>query len=84
MDFFAPIIDWILNKIEYLAAIAAAALPSSPFTFLEKNETVSNIIGYANYFIPFDFFIATLEVWLSAVVVYYIWQGILRWTKAVS
>ena len=59
-------------------------LPPSPFkehivTFSE-NETVQ----YINWFIPVGQMITVTVAWLSAIAVFYAYQVILRWIKAVD
>lgn len=63
-------------------------LPSSPFFALmdeiEKNETVSTVLGYVNYFLPINLMIQTLTLWLAAVGSYYLVMAGLRWAKVVA
>lgn len=58
-------------------------LPDSPFKLID-NSPVSDLLPYINFFIPFDFVIATLELWLAAIAVYYIYSVVLRWVKAIN
>lgn len=59
-------------------------LPDSPFTkylgVLENNTLLRNI----NWVIPISDFIAIGEAWLAAIAVFYIYQVILRWAKAIE
>lgn len=81
----------IFNKlgdllIEMLNAVVLL-LPDSPFIFLESNyipEEVRNILPYVNWFIPVGTIVTIVEVWLSAVIIYYAYQAILRWVKAIE
>lgn len=59
-------------------------LPDSPFVMLDKIPGFSDIMGYVNYFIPFDFAVSTLTAWLVAVGTFYLWQLLLRWIKAIE
>jgi hypothetical protein len=58
-------------------------LPDSPFKLID-NSPVKDLLPYINFFIPFDFVIATLELWLSAITIYYIYSVVLRWVKAIN
>lgn len=59
-------------------------LPDSPFTqylnVLENNTLLRNI----NWVIPISDFIAIGEAWLAAIAIFYIYQVILRWAKAIE
>lgn len=59
-------------------------LPDSPFVMLDKIPGIDKILAYVNYFIPFNFAVATLTLWLVAIGLYYLWQLLLRWIKAIE
>lgn len=61
-------------------------LPDSPFLFLEEmgNSEVAQWLGYLNWFIPVNTFVAILEGWLVCIAIYYVWQIILRWMNAIE
>ena len=72
--------------IKYLGVALTAIsylLPDSPFTLLE-NSAIAEYLGYINYFLPLDFCIATLELWVAAIAVWYIYQVVMRWAKVVD
>lgn len=59
-------------------------LPDSPFSqFL--NATMDNeLLAFINWILPIGTFISIGQVWLSAISVFYIYQLILRWIKAIE
>ena len=59
-------------------------LPDSPFVMLAKDTTIYKYLQYINYFIPISFMIATLQSWVVAVGIFYLWQVLLRWIKAIE
>lgn len=62
-------------------------LPSSPFAVLNElaaNGQIVEWLGYVNWFVPVYTFVAILEVWLLGIAIYYVWQVVLRWLKAVE
>lgn len=63
-------------------------LPDSPFSAaldsLAANTTVRQMLGYFNWFIPVYLFVPILGLWLTCVAVYYVYQVILRWLKAIE
>ena len=59
-------------------------LPKSPIVYLTSNPNVSKYLGYINWFIPIYSMLTLLEGWLTAIVVYYVVQIVLRWIKAIE
>lgn len=80
----------MVNVLESLMGNLMAALtwviellPNSPFQAI-NNADVEGYLGTLNWFIPIDKIVAELELWLSAVIIYYAYQVILRWVRAVE
>lgn len=80
MDFFT----WLGEKFSDLADKLINALPPSPIAWLQANSEINKYMSYVNWFIPVYTFIGMMEVWLTAVVIYYVVQVILRWAKIVE
>ena len=59
-------------------------LPQSPFKEYIVAFSDNTTIQYLNWFIPISEMIAVTVVWLSAIVIFYSYQIILRWIKAVD
>ncbi len=62
-------------------------LPDSPFALLDKMDPtgeIAKILGFVNWFIPIYSFVGILEGWLVCIAVYYIYQVVLRWFKAIE
>ncbi len=62
-------------------------LPDSPFVMLDKMDptgAIAKILGFVNWFIPIYSFVAILESWLVCIAVYYVYQVVLRWLKAIE
>lgn len=75
----STVITWLENAMKW----ALSCLPDSPFTLLD-NSPIKEYLGYINWFLPFDFVVATLQVWLAAIAIYYIYSAVLRWVKAIN
>jgi hypothetical protein len=58
-------------------------LPNSPFQAI-NNSDVSGFLGTLNWFLPMDKIVAELELWLTCVIIYYAYQVILRWVRAIE
>lgn len=78
--FWSQLADWA-NAI---LIVAFAGLPDSPFVMISKNSQITELLSYLNWVIPIDFMISTLELWLVAVGIFYVWQILLRWVKAIE
>lgn len=62
-------------------------LPDSPFVFLESQQlpdAVTNIMPYLNWFFGISTLAYILTLWLAAVLIFYVYQAILRWVKAIQ
>lgn len=75
--------NWLTDRINDIQNILFALLPDSPFQFTFPPE-VQEILGYINWLIPFYMFGNIFLVWCSAILIYYAYQTILRWIKAVQ
>lgn len=83
MDVFRQIFDWLGNALNDVLGWILCVLPDSPFKLL-SNSPISDYIGYINYFIPIDYILSTLSLWLIAVGAYYGYKVILAWIKAIN
>lgn len=75
--------DWILNNLQNVLSWVINLLPDSPFMQLD-NSPIQPYLSALNWVVPIDFMISTMETWLAAVAVYYIYQAVLRWAHAIS
>lgn len=69
------LVDWVLN-----------ILPDSPFLILDTMNRTEfyQYIKWVNWFLPVGLFIQILSSWCAAILVYYVFQIILRWAKAIE
>lgn len=80
------IIIFINTLIEGLGSVLTvifSILPSSPFKLI-SNSPIAEYLPTLNFFIPVAEIIAITQVWLSAIGVYYLYQIVLRWIKAIE
>jgi len=73
LDFFANIGRQVINL-----------LPASPFHIIDNNVIDVKWLQWFNWFFPVGEIVAELQLWVSAIVVFYIYQLILRWVKAIQ
>lgn len=81
MDIFNKIFSWLGDKLSWVISAIVMLLPNSPFSFVSTPAEFSQWFGILNWFIPVSSFVAILETWLSAVVIWYVYQTYLRWAK---
>lgn len=61
--------------------------PDSPFVVLDDlaaSGEMAQWLRYLNWFVPVNSFVAIFEGWLLCVAMYYVWQVVLRWLKAIE
>jgi hypothetical protein len=95
VDFFAQLVCWIETglvdfsnlTISALGTVLAAVvgfMPSFPDPPDWSNTVTTDVMGFANWFVPLDFFVEWIASFAS---IFLVWKGIevvLRWVKATS
>lgn len=79
------IIGFLNLSVEALAAVAILfvnMLPPSPFLLIEKVNIP--FLESLNWIIPFSIFTTIFGYWLSAILIYYAVQTILRWVQVIE
>jgi len=77
------VVNWIMDNVIAALTWVIELLPNSPFNAI-SNADVSGFMGTLNWFLPLDKIVAELELWLTCVVVFYAYQIILRWVRAIN
>ena len=83
MEYLQTFFSWIWGHLKAILLLVIGLLPDSPFQLLE-NTDVEEYLGYLNWLIPLSQMVAILQLWITAIVIFYIFQAILRWTKAIQ
>lgn len=78
------IFNWITDKLDYILAAVLVMLPDSPFIMLEKSSEINAVLGFVNWVVPLSEMVAILQLWIVAITVFYVYQLILRWAKAIE
>ena len=76
------VINWFIDKVALLGEGVTAILPRSPFTYLNV-ALDAKWLGYINYFLPVSEVLNILVAWGAAILLWYAYQILLRWVKAV-
>ena len=83
MDVFKDIFNWLGNALNDVLGWVLFMLPDSPFKIL-SNSPISSYLPYLNYFIDIPTILDILIAWVTCIGVYYGYQVILRWIKAIN
>lgn len=84
MDIFNSAFQWLWDWLSSMLNAVTSWLPDSPFIYyIDKLQSVT-FLKYLNWLVPIDTFIVIGQSWLVCISVYYIYQAILRWIKAVE
>lgn len=75
--------NWICGLFDGIVNFVLLLLPDSPFATFEFPPEVQEILGYVNYFVPIQAMVNIALAWTGAIGVFYIYQAILRWAKAI-
>ncbi len=77
LDFMNELLDKFLDFV-------LSVLPLSPFTEVIDNLESLPYLGYLNYFVPVGAILKIGSVWLASITLFYLYQIILRWIKAIG
>jgi len=83
-DMLIKIINMVISAIGAIINTVFNLLPDSPFLSIQLNSIDSNLIKALNWIVPVQTIITIFGTSLVAVSVYYIYQIILRWIKAIK
>lgn len=83
LDVFKSIFNWLGGLLNDVLGWVLFMLPDSPFVYISKSP-LAPYIAYINWFVPVDFILSVLVAWLAAIGIYYAYQVILRWIKAIN
>lgn len=71
-DKLTDALEWVVNL-----------LPDSPFVAI-SNTGVAQSIRYLNWALPISEALVIMEAWTTAIAIFYIYQAVLRWIKAIE
>lgn len=83
INFLVSFLNLIIKALGSVVQFVFGILPNSPFTILD-NSPIAEWLGTLNFFVPVSEIIAICELWLVSVGLYYIYQIVLRWVKAIE
>lgn len=74
----------IFKAFNSMLSMIIDLLPDSPFRGFIDNVSSVPYLGYLNYFVPVDHFIAILTAWTAAIATYYVFSAVLRTINAID
>lgn len=80
---FQGLLDWFFNALKTVMIAVLSLLPDSPFQSI-NNGVIGQYLNYINWIIPMDEIIAILQLWVVAIGIFYVYQAIMRWIKAIQ
>ncbi len=76
--------DAIIEFINGALGTVLGFLPNSPFTAYLSAMEQMEWLKWLNWVVPIEQFISIGTAWLACVGIYYVYQVILRWARAVE
>lgn len=76
--------ELVTNGPANLMNIITSLLTLSPFQDFISEFSAWPYMGWVNWFVPVKGYLIVWAAWINAVGVYYLYQAILRWVKAVE
>lgn len=83
LDAIISLINYLIAGLGLILETIFSILPTSPFKLI-SNSPIAEYLPSLNFFIPVSEMIAITQVWLSAIGIYYVYQIVLRWIKAIE
>lgn len=75
--------SWLANALSWVINI----LPRSPLQDFIENSDFSNIspyLGFLNWFVPVGSILGLLDIWLTGIVAFYIFQVTRSWWRGIT
>lgn len=74
----------VISAIGFILQSIIMLLPDSPFNFIMEASFLSDFSANLGWILPISECISTLELWIAAIIVYYCYQGVMRWIKMIE
>lgn len=83
-DIFISLINTIVSVIGTLIQFTINLLPNSPFASLMVSNISSEYLSHLAWVVPIESILTVFSSSLVAVTIFYIYQVLLRWIKAID
>lgn len=78
------VLNWVNENFHNFWDVLISVLPKCPLYYFESIPEVKKYMAYVNWFIPVESMITIATGWLSCILVYYVFQVVLRWIKVIE
>lgn len=75
--------NFLIEAVALLGEGLTSILPKSPFSALELAFD-SDLLRHVNYYVPIKECVDIAVAWGAAILIWYAWQIVLRWVKAIQ
>lgn len=83
INFLVSFINLIIKALGSVLSFVLGILPNSPFQSI-SNSPISEFLGTLNFFVPVSEILSIGQAWLVCVGLFYLYQIVLRWVKAIN
>ena len=77
-------LDWFGELVNKFASMILSVLPHSPVQKYLASFDNLPYLGWLNWFVPVSAIITVAETWLVCIGLFYLYQIILRWVRAIG
>lgn len=84
MTITVEVFNTIMRVLNSILNAIFSFLPKSPFTSVMGTVGKIPYLEYISYFVPIGEIMSITATWLTAVGVFYVYQIVLRWVKAID
>lgn len=90
VEWIFNVLVFVINTVIWLFAsvlnLVFSFLPDSPFLSIVTtlDASIGDYLSYLNWFIPIPKMLGILAIWLSAMLIYYIYSVVMRWLKMIE
>jgi len=83
INFLVSFINLIIKALGAVLSFVLGILPDSPFQAI-SNSPISEFLSTLNFFVPVSEILSIGQAWLVCVGLFYLYQIVLRWVKAIN
>jgi len=81
MQIVYDIFNWVIDNLVYLVSLLLAILPDSPFDAIKNGMESNVLLSSIGYLFPVAEYVAFLQIYAAAVLVWYGIRILARWVK---
>jgi len=83
-DYIVNILNKLIEMLGTIISWLVNILPDSPFQMIMSSDAIQTAISNWNWFFPITEILATVQLWLSAIIIYYVIVVPMRFAKLIG